>query len=285
MKGMTYAPVKDGELPKSLDLRSAGVYWPSSSFDPYPSLDAVSKKYLHYCKPLVSFRSSNTETRTLMLSARAVATDVCRDLVLHDTAESNQFRQLIPMALDHPVLLQTIIAGSAMRMAHTSHRHRRGATGSDLALCANKYYGDALTAKQQAYKLLRVATDPTYKTDSDIILAAIVLLIEAELIDVGRNNWKHHIQGATDIIEKLCSPDFSHVGTMSSLQKCLMSNCLIFEIIGSTTSGPLGRFSAQSTKGFLSLLQDAEGNHCSSFPTQLLRTLQTGASLVPANAA
>ena len=230
-------------------------------------------------------RQSSYEMRRLMLSVEAVATDVCRDLVLHDTAESNQFRQLIPMAHEHPVLLQTIIAGSAMRMAHTFHRHRRGVTSSNSPPCSNKFYRDALTAKQRAYKLLRVATDPIHQTDSDVILAAIVLLIEVELIDVGRNNWKHHIQGATNVIEKLCGRDFSHVGTMSSLQKFLMSNCLIFEIIGSTTSGPLGRFSTQSTEGFLSLLQDAEGNHCSSFPTQLLQILQTGASLVPANAA
>lgn len=231
----------------------------------------------------VSRKAFPLGVRKLILSVGAVTTDVCKDLVLHDTAESNQFRQLIPMALENPVLLQTIIAGSAMRMAHGFHRHSRRVTSSDLAPSYKKFYGDSLAAKQKAYELLRNAADPIHQTDSEIILAVMVLLIEAELIDVGRNNWKHHIQGATNVIEKLCGRDFSHVSTMSPLQKCLMSNCLIFEIIGSTTSGPLGRFSTQSTKGFLSLLQDAEGNHCSSFPTQLLRILQAGTLLVPAN--
>ena len=97
-------------------------------------------------------------------------------------------------------------------------------TSSDLAPCYNKSYRDSLAAKQKAHGLLRNAIDPIRQIDSEIILAVIVLLIEAELIDVGRNNWKHHIQGATNVIEPLYGRDFSQVSTMSPLQKCLMSN-------------------------------------------------------------
>jgi hypothetical protein len=53
-----------------------------------------------------------------------------------------------------------------------------------------------------------------------------------------------------------------------------------FKVLGST----LGRFKDQSPEdltldGTLSLLQDAEGNHCSSFPAVLLELVRTGANL------
>jgi hypothetical protein len=43
-------------------------------------------------------------------------------------------------------------------------------------------------------------------TDSDVILAVMVLFVELELLDSGRNNWKHHIEGARTIIADLCKP-------------------------------------------------------------------------------
>jgi hypothetical protein len=53
-----------------------------------------------------------------------------------------------------------------------------------------------------------------------------------------------------------------------------------FDVLGSTL-GPSTDLSIQdlTLDGTLSLLQDAEGNHCSSFPTVLLQLVRIGASL------
>lgn len=60
----------------------------------------------------------------------------------------------------------------------------------------------------------------------------------------------------------------------------LILNCR-FDIIGSTlTPSERSSASAPMSKHTLSLLQDAEGNHCSSFPAVLLRIVQRGAQLV-----
>lgn len=54
-----------------------------------------------------------------------------------------------------------------------------------------------------------------------------------------------------------------------------------FDIVGTTLAGSLG---STTSSGFssatLSLLQDAEGNHCSSFPALLLGLVQNGAQLM-----
>jgi hypothetical protein len=53
-----------------------------------------------------------------------------------------------------------------------------------------------------------------------------------------------------------------------------------FDILGTTLASSIGLVSDESeSNGILSLLQDTEGNHCSSLPTDLLRLLQRGAQL------
>ncbi|KAH9217875.1 acriflavine sensitivity control protein acr-2, partial [Leptodontidium sp. 2 PMI_412] len=87
----------------------------------------------------------------------------------------------------------------------------------------------------------------------DVTLAVVLLLIECELIDSGRNNWKFHVNGAKAIMKKLCPSGLSTEAPLSPLRRSLISNCLTF-----------------------SLLQDAEGNHCSSMPAILLQVIQAG---------
>ncbi|EEY22243.1 acriflavine sensitivity control protein acr-2 [Verticillium alfalfae VaMs.102] len=103
--------------------------------------------------------------------------------------------------------------------------------------------------------------------DVDAILASVLLLIGFELIDTGRGSWIFHINGARTIIEKLVASAVATETTLSPLRRWLMSNCLVGGL--STTT--------------MSLLQDAEGNHCSSFPAALLPIMQAGAQLLKMN--
>lgn len=52
-----------------------------------------------------------------------------------------------------------------------------------------------------------------------------------------------------------------------------------FDILGSTLTCPNDGTSSTTSARALSLLQDAEGNHCSSFPAVLLQLLRSGAHL------
>ncbi|KAF2716465.1 hypothetical protein K431DRAFT_235322 [Polychaeton citri CBS 116435] len=236
-------------------------------------LNHVSKKYLSY-----------------------FTTDVCRDLVVYDVPRHNPFRELIPLAHHHPVLLQIIIANSALHMSNacqkplalntaafpprrcTSPLGFSRSSSSDVQRA--EAYVDALAAKQRALYLLKSTLASMASTDIDVTLAVVLLFIEYELIDSGRDNWKYHINGAKTIIETLCGSDVSTQTAMGPLRRCLVSNCMVLDILGSTLACPIGLVpSDPGSTGTLSLLQDAEGNHCSSFPAVLLQLLRTGAQL------
>ena len=180
-----------------------------------------------------------------MILMQSVASDVCKDLILYDNPKENQFRKLIPIALDHPVLLQIIIATSAIRMSHTRHKlgHSHAMTASTEAVyqsttataiqrqdfaAYSRVRNHALIAKYKALSLLQYALSNATPMDLDVILAVILLFVEFELLDSGRDDWIHHIDGARKIIEKLCGSNLITAKTMSPLRRCLVSNCLVY---------------------------------------------------------
>ncbi|KAL9620364.1 MAG: hypothetical protein Q9160_005064 [Pyrenula sp. 1 TL-2023] len=202
------------------------------------------------------------------------ASDVCRDLVLYDIPKYNPFRELIPLTHRYPVLLQIIIANSALHMSNACQKplildtiafpvcHRTSLPGSPRSSSSvvqqPGFYHDALAAKQQALYLLKSALNTIATADTDVILAVVLLFVEFELLDTGRDNWRHHINGARTIIETLYGSNISMQGAMSPLRS-----------LSSDTFA----------SGAISLLQDAQGNHCSSFPADLLQLIRTGAQL------
>jgi hypothetical protein len=184
------------------------------------------------------------DPRTMILM-QPVASDVCKDLILYDDPKENQFRELIPIALHYPMLLQIIVATSAIRMSHTSqkvgHSHAMitstGAVYQSTYLTAPQRQGvvaysqarsHALVAKYKALNLLQSALGNETPMDLDVTLAVILLFVEFELLDTGRDDWIHHIDGARKIIGKLCSSSVIPTRTMSPLRKCLVSNCLVY---------------------------------------------------------
>ncbi|KAL5323757.1 hypothetical protein ACEPPN_008298 [Leptodophora sp. 'Broadleaf-Isolate-01'] len=223
------------------------------------------------------------------------ASDVCKDLVLYDNAQSNAFRQLIPLSHKYPVLLQVIIANSALHLSNAYQKScvpsktaripltlsgTEGLKSADLVGPGTQQfraYKDYLLAKQRSLHLLRSALSDIATANVDVTLAVVLLLIECELIDSGRNNWKFHVNGAKAIMKKLCPSGLSTEAPLSPLRRSLISNCLVFDILGSTLTSTTDLISdhAMSAETF-SLLQDAEGNHCSSMPAILLQVIQAG---------
>lgn len=163
-----------------------------------------------------------------------VASDVCQDLVLYDRLEDNHFRELIPLAHHHPVLLHIIIANSAMRMSHIQQRMVEPHATMSLdtspttpRLSSSPSASYALEAKYRSLSLLCTILSGNDTVHPDITLAVVLLFIELELLDSGRDNWTHHINGARRIIEKLCDTNALREQPMTSLRKFLISNCLV----------------------------------------------------------
>ncbi|RBR13585.1 hypothetical protein FVER53590_08546 [Fusarium verticillioides] len=226
------------------------------------------------------------------------ASDVCKDFVLYDNPKHNPFRQLIPMAYHQPMLLQAIIASSALHMSNASQfrpsassifattaspQNSRDVVGSLSIGHAASYpeaFHDALRAKQQALCLLNSAIGNMASANVDAILAVVLLLIGFELIDSGRGSWKFHINGARMIIEKLIASDSGNGTPFSPLRSWLVSNCLVYDHLGSSFANSYLPHGGKLSMTTMSLLQDAEGNHCSSFPAALLPLIQAGARIL-----
>lgn len=111
-------------------------------------------------------------------------------------------------------------------------RHRPRLTDSPcsslLAYQQPEFYHDALAAKQRALYLLKSALTSIASIDMDVTLAVVLLFIEFELIDSGRDNWRYHINGVRIIIEALCGPKVSLQTTKSPLRNFLIANWLVF---------------------------------------------------------
>lgn len=172
-----------------------------------------------------------------------VASDVCKDLILYDSPTENRFRELIPLARNCPMLLQIMIATSAMRMSHASQKiawpsratiglvyqgKSPTATQHQDTVACSQARSHALVAKYQALNLLQSALSGETAIDLDVTLAVVLLFVEFELLVSGQDDWIHHLDGARKIIEKLCGSSAIPTRTMSPLRKCLVTNCLVY---------------------------------------------------------
>jgi hypothetical protein len=115
-------------------------------------------------------------------------------------------------------------------MFNSSQKHlQSNDRGSKISLHCPSFeksgtYLDALTAKHRALNMLRNALIDKPTTDSDVILAVMILFVELELLDSDQDNWKHHIEGARTIIAGLCKPQLLEKLPTSPLRSCLISN-------------------------------------------------------------
>ncbi|RBA11805.1 hypothetical protein FPRO05_14221 [Fusarium proliferatum] len=145
---------------------------------------------------------------------------VCKDLVVRDTLESNPFRELIPLTRKHPLLLQILVATSAIHWSNIFCPVNE--IPADLIspagylsmlrsrhLTAQQALIDALTAKQKAMNHLRELLDTLDPTDSEVALVAMNFFIKFDLIDLdklGNQSWRAQLEGATSIMT-LLNPD------------------------------------------------------------------------------
>ncbi|KAM0244280.1 hypothetical protein ACHAP5_006396 [Fusarium lateritium] len=135
----------------------------------------------------------------------------------------NPFRNLLKFTQAHPLLRQVIIAASATHMYNRS-RPWLSVESLDRGLGPRNLLMDALEAKHQVLRMLPSALQSIESIGGDIVLAAILFLINVELIESGKHNWKAHFDGAGKIM-KLLGP-VSDVD--ESLRDYIVSDCFIY---------------------------------------------------------
>ncbi|KAI5463503.1 fungal-specific transcription factor domain-containing protein [Mariannaea sp. PMI_226] len=218
---------------------------------------------------------------------------VCKDLVVRDTPESNPFRELLPLTQYHPLLLQILIATSAIHWSNIFRAHHTIPAGitdpggyittlRTKDLVTRQALIDALTAKQKAMSHLRGVLDTLDPAGSDVALAALHFFIKFDLIDLdksGGQSWKAHLEGATSIM-RLLGPDGSGSAASRMLRDRVISDCFIYHILGSTLApGGLSARIARQAFEFLPVMKRVELTSYLSCPPEIFQIILSASQL------
>ncbi|KAK0391383.1 hypothetical protein NLU13_0884 [Sarocladium strictum] len=221
---------------------------------------------------------------------------VCLDLVARDRPGENPFRELIPLSKTHPLLLQVLIATSAIHWSNifrpiTSIPNGVSDPGGYFAMLRSKDLVsrqaliDALAAKQKAMGYMREVLGALDPAGSEVVLAAMHFFVRMDLIDVNdanksdRHSWKSHLEGASSIMA-LLTP--GTVGSASSrlLRDTVIADCFIYHILGSTlTSGGLAANIARYAFELLPVMQRVEVTSYLSCPPGILQVILAASQL------
>ncbi|KAB8211610.1 fungal-specific transcription factor domain-containing protein [Aspergillus parasiticus] len=220
------------------------------------------------------------------------ATTLCEDLVISDVPNENPFRSLIPTCKDHPILLHIVVANAAMHISSMSRssfdsqigniQGQLSESSSTNTLSRTRYSTDssasatldALSAKQKAIHLLKAALDNLSSTDINLIVTVILLFINLELIDSGKNAWRAHVEGAMKLISSLKPFQNDQISPIALIRDRITSDCLTYHVLGSTLTNSttfLDPFSLPID--ITTILRRSEANSYLSFPTTLLQIL------------
>ncbi|KAK8144827.1 hypothetical protein G3M48_005258 [Beauveria asiatica] len=221
------------------------------------------------------------------------ANRVCQDLVARDGPITNPFRELIPLTRIHPLLLNIIIATSALHLANslspkTSLSAAISDPGSYLAqlrskdLVSHNAVIHALTAKQNAFYHLRRVLGTLGFVGSEVTLAAMHFFVKFDLIDLERGenqSWQKHLKGASNVLALLTAAE-PRDATNLKLRDCVVADCFIYHILGSTlTSGPWAAHFAHYAFELLPVLKRTEVNSYLSCPSEILQIILKASQL------
>ncbi|BAE58438.1 unnamed protein product [Aspergillus oryzae RIB40] len=87
---------------------------------------------------------------------------------------------------------------------------------------------DALSAKQKSIHLLKTALENLPSTDINLIVTVILLFINLELIDSGKNAWRAHVKGAMKLISSLKPFQNDQLSPIALIRDRITSDCLTY---------------------------------------------------------
>ncbi len=215
------------------------------------------------------------------------ATQLCEDMVVYDMPGRNPIRDIIPATSAYPLLLHVIIANSAFHVFNLSRNPMgQSAYQARPSSCLVAYYQavsrfgaplqssykDALTAKTNALSLLAKNVATVTPSNIDLILVTILLFVNYTLVESGKDKWKVHMDGALSLIKLLGEPAYLQ-RPMSRLRLTILSDLLVFYVLGSTLSFSTMTKFVPDTIDLEPILRYAETNNYLSCPAPLLRIM------------
>ncbi|KAM4065574.1 fungal specific transcription factor [Hirsutella rhossiliensis] len=161
---------------------------------------------------------------------------LCSELMPLDSFNVNPFFNLLPLSRVHPLLQHTLVAVSASHMSNLiKPRLLPAADPNSLATLpgveesSRHAYQHALAAKHKALSLMRDAVQHIDFASADVVLSAVVFLINLELIDSGKHGWKAHLKGAGRILSLLPPA----LPGNEDLRDLMFSDSLVYFVMGS----------------------------------------------------
>lgn len=215
------------------------------------------------------------------------ATQLCEVMVVYDMPGRNPMRDLIPATCAYPLLLHIIVANSAFHvynitrnpMGHSTYQGEQSPTVVAYYQAVSRFggplessYRDALVAKHHALGLLAGSVATVNASNIDLILVTILLFVNYALVESGRDKWKVHMDGASRLIKLLGTPPYLQQ-PMSRLRQTILSDFLVFYILGSTFSFSNMSALIPDSIELEPILRYAETNNYLSCPGPLLRIM------------
>jgi hypothetical protein len=242
LKRRTNRKVGEAASSNTTTLMKRDITTASNIFGESQLLDPISRElswscryYIDYCeKTALKVLHNDSKNPALVLNR------VCKDLVAYDLPETNPFRELVPLAIQHPFLLEILIAKSAIHWLNITRPKIKTwlpslfTQGLPLAVfqpndrSSRQALVDAVTAKQKAIGYWRKALDRLDLCGPDAVLAAMLFFVNVELIDVGKGGWRAHLEGATRIMALLKWTTGNDTCTSNSdLRDRIVADCLM----------------------------------------------------------
>ncbi|KAJ5394688.1 hypothetical protein N7509_006475 [Penicillium cosmopolitanum] len=122
---------------------------------------------------------------------------ICKLLMIRDSPE-NPFRKLVPLCLQHSLLQKAMLALAARHFANTFRAFSTPAGGNIPGF--HRANHTAFLFKHQAIEELSFSLQNPDRSDVNITLASIFLLIILDLFESGNDSWETHLEGAKTLI-------------------------------------------------------------------------------------
>ncbi|RTE74716.1 hypothetical protein BHE90_010856 [Fusarium euwallaceae] len=209
---------------------------------------------------------------------------LCQDLVAVDLPDRNPFRHLVPMGVQHPILHQAMIAAASAHMSNLLKAPLTGEPASisnlahlnDSAEASHRALMHSFQARQRSLRLLHMAIENLDSCERIIILTTILLLINIELIESGRQSWMPHLEGAIQLFLHTIPAERDE----GALEKFVISDLIIYSAFAqSLVEDPLSGLLARLAQRKSPLLENASMNSYMCCPAEILQLLATAARL------
>ncbi|KAL3465260.1 fungal-specific transcription factor domain-containing protein [Aspergillus heterothallicus] len=225
------------------------------------ALDSTARYYLDYC--MWTLTEDDENSYSFLDNDR-----ICQLFIVYDS-QSNPFRNLIPLALNDTVLLDSLLGLAARHRANFDHPFTMLET-QQFPL-SGKPHHEALRYKHRAIQGLAEALNGQ-KAYQDTTVATVFLLVFLDLLESGCDKWNHHLEGAKSLMALTPSQDPGR--TVQRLRHFITKQIHLIEALGATFVRPHLLTQSNSIDEARDLLEDVVEESFLGCPEYILTSLQ-----------